>query len=178
MLLLLLASCKKIKQSTTMSGGVIDYGTGEPIENVQIYVQDDFRGSGPILNNDDIGDMMPPGEVYSYQNAAFAFSGEVISSVIGKDIKRILQDEMFDQLGMCETSLDFESIKESENVTLPHSKTKNGWRKRNLNKMYYNAIPSRGINTNTTDVSKLLLALLGNSLQQCQQNIIRSGQVS
>ncbi len=39
-----------------MSGRVIDFGTGEPIENVQIYVQDGFTGSGPILNHDDIGE--------------------------------------------------------------------------------------------------------------------------
>ncbi len=47
----LIASCGKIKQTTTMSGRVIDYGTGEPIENVQIYVRDGFTGSGPILDN-------------------------------------------------------------------------------------------------------------------------------
>ncbi len=55
-MMLLLASCGKIKQTTTMSGRVIDFGTGEPIENVRIYVRDGFTGSGPILDNDDIGD--------------------------------------------------------------------------------------------------------------------------
>ncbi|WP_235295968.1 carboxypeptidase-like regulatory domain-containing protein [Portibacter marinus] len=39
-----------------MSGRVIDFGTREPIENVRIYVQDGFTGSGPILNHDDIGE--------------------------------------------------------------------------------------------------------------------------
>ncbi|WP_235295965.1 carboxypeptidase-like regulatory domain-containing protein [Portibacter marinus] len=39
-----------------MSGRVIDFGTGEPIENVRIYVQDGFTGSGPIINHDDIGE--------------------------------------------------------------------------------------------------------------------------
>ncbi len=51
-----MVSCGKVKQTTTMSGQVVDYGTGEPIENVQIYVQDGITGSGPILNHDDIGE--------------------------------------------------------------------------------------------------------------------------
>lgn len=55
-MMFLLASCGKIKQTTTMSGKVIDYATIEPIENVRIYVRDGFTGSGPILDNDDIGD--------------------------------------------------------------------------------------------------------------------------
>ncbi|WP_235295966.1 carboxypeptidase-like regulatory domain-containing protein [Portibacter marinus] len=56
-----------------MSGRVKDFGTGEPIENVRIYVQDGFTGSGPILNHDDIGEK----EALTYSDENGEFSVEI-----------------------------------------------------------------------------------------------------
>ncbi len=56
-----------------MSGRVIDFGTREPIENVRIYVQDGFTGSGPILNHDDIGEK----EALTYSDENGEFSVEI-----------------------------------------------------------------------------------------------------
>ena len=59
-----------------------------------------FKEVDPISN---------PGSIYSYQNALFALSGEMIHKATGQEITTSLDDRFFKPLEMCSTTMDYET---------------------------------------------------------------------
>ena len=104
-----------------------------------------------------------PGSIYSYQNALFALSGEMMCIATDQEITTSLEDRFFNPLGMCSTTMDYETLKFSENVAMPHTKRRYGWRAKKLNDHYYNAIAAGGINANANDMAKWMRFLLGHN---------------
>lgn len=107
-----------------------------------------------------IKETQKPGTLYSYQNAAFALSGEYMAKATGISVRDLFMQKMFQPIGMQSSSVDYKSIKNAKNIALPHQSTAKGWKVRRLNKKYYNAIPAGGVNTTTSDMSKFLKLLL------------------
>lgn len=102
-----------------------------------------------------------PGALYSYQNAMFALSGEIMHQVAGQDISTLLNDRFFKPLQMHHTSMDYNSLAKATNVAMPHSKRRQGWSPLKLNDHYYNAIAAGGINASAEDMAKWMKLLLG-----------------
>ncbi len=104
-----------------------------------------------------------PGAIYSYQNALFALSADMIYNATGMEITKSLEDRFFKPLEMCATTTDYESLEHAENVALPHSKWKNGWRSKKLNDHYFNAIAAGGISASSMDMGKWMRFILGHN---------------
>ncbi len=104
-----------------------------------------------------------PGDMYSYQNALFALSGEMIHKATGQEITKSLKNRFFNPLGMCSITMDYESLEHSENVAMPHSKWRNRWRPKKLNDHYYNAIAAGGISASAMDMGKWMRFILGHN---------------
>lgn len=104
-----------------------------------------------------------PGLLYSYQNAMFALCGEIMSKATGQDISASLNDTFFKPLGMCSTTMDYETLEHTENVALPHSQRRNSWKTLRLNDHYYNAIAAGGINASAHDMGRWMRFLLGHN---------------
>ena len=104
-----------------------------------------------------------PGLIYSYQNALFALSGEMICFATDQEITTSLQNRFFDPLGMCSATMDYEILASADNIALPHSKRRYGWRLKKLNDHYYNAIAAGGISANADDMGKWMRFVLGHN---------------
>ncbi len=102
-----------------------------------------------------------PGEMYSYQNALFALSGEMMKKVTGEEITTSLEERFFKPLDMCATTMDFDVLNKTENKAKPHVRSRRGWRSGKLTNSYYNAIAAGGINSNAEDMAKWMQLLLG-----------------
>ena len=102
-----------------------------------------------------------PGSVYSYQNALFALSGEVMERVTGQPLDRLLEERFFKPLEMCATGTDHQSLVKSVNIAKPHTKRRRGWRPQKLTDNYYNAIAAGGINASALDMARWMHLLLG-----------------
>ncbi|MFC4722169.1 serine hydrolase domain-containing protein [Geojedonia litorea] len=102
-----------------------------------------------------------PGALYSYQNAMFALSGEIMHKVAGQDISSLLNDRFFKPLQMDHTSMDYDTLAQEANVAMPHAKRRYGWNPLKLNDHYYNAIAAGGINASAEDMAKWMQLLLG-----------------
>lgn len=72
----------------------------------------------------EVAPISSPGTMYSYQNAIFALSGEVIKKATGENIASSLKNRFFTPLGMCSTSTDHETLSKTINVALPHTKAR------------------------------------------------------
>jgi beta-lactamase class C len=104
-----------------------------------------------------------PGTMYSYQNAMFALCGEMINVKTGQDIKTSLSYRLFEPLGMCQTSMDYETLLHADNIAMPHSHHRNGWKTLGLSNNYYNAIAAGGISSTTSDMGRWMRFLLGHN---------------
>jgi beta-lactamase class C len=104
-----------------------------------------------------------PGNMYSYQNALFALSGEMIKKATGEDLGTALKTRFFDRLGMNRAITDHASMLELTNVARPHVRSYGKWRSRKLNDHYYNALAAGGINASALDMAKWMRFLLGHN---------------
>lgn len=102
-----------------------------------------------------------PGLTYSYQNAMFALSGEIMQQETGHDFTILLRNTFFNPLQMNHVSMDYETLAHENNVAMPHLKKRNGWSTLKLNNHYYNAVAAGGINASADDMAKWMKLLLG-----------------
>lgn len=109
----------------------------------------------------DVQPISKPGEMYSYQNALFALSGEMMKKVTGQEITTSLEERFFKPLEMCATTMDFDALKKTENKAKPHVKARRGWKSGKLTDSYFNAVAAGGINSNAEDMAKWMQFLLG-----------------
>lgn len=109
----------------------------------------------------DVQPISKPGEMYSYQNALFALSGEMMKKVTGQEITTSLEERFFKPLEMCATTMDFDALKKTENKAKPHVKSRRGWKSGELTDSYFNAVAAGGINSNAEDMAKWMQFLLG-----------------
>lgn len=111
----------------------------------------------------EVAPISKPGAMYSYQNAIFALCGEVMRKATGNEISASLKNRFFTPLGMCSTSMDYNTLNQTVNVALPHAKRGKGWRSLKLTDNYYNAIAAGGINASAHDMAKWMRFLLGHN---------------
>lgn len=102
-----------------------------------------------------------PSLMYSYQNAMFAFSGEMMHKATGKDFRTLLKTEFLKPLNMNHVSMDYDSLVHEDDVAIPYSKRRHGWTPLKLNHHYYNAVAAGGINASAEDMAKWMQLLLG-----------------
>ncbi|MCS6928306.1 MAG: beta-lactamase family protein [Saprospiraceae bacterium] len=103
-----------------------------------------------------------PGEVYSYQNAAFALIGEAMRTATGRTFDELLRERIFKPAAMHSASTDQRSMLLHPNIAWPHEYTRAGWQPIPITSRYYNAAPAGGINASVADMGQWLLILLGN----------------
>lgn len=104
------------------------------------------------------------GERYHYQNAAFAAIEKIIEQCTGKAYTTVLREELFEPLGLRETSSSFEEIISRTNVAQPHqySSLRGAYVPVDITEKYYNTVSAGGINTSIRDMGQWLKLLLGN----------------
>ena len=106
----------------------------------------------------------PPGLLYSYQNVIFSLIDTIVRTSSGEPYSELLEQKIFKPLHMKNASATAEIFeKKKSNVAYPHARIDSGYRSLPLNLGYYNIAPAAGVNVSISDMSKWLLALLGNN---------------
>ncbi|MGB3150892.1 MAG: serine hydrolase domain-containing protein, partial [Maribacter sp.] len=142
---------------------ILSHTSGAPYHSFTNLVEADLPLQTIAERFNEVAPISEPGLQYSYQNALFALSGEIIESATGQDLATGLYNRFFKPLGMCSTSMDYKTLADTENVAFPHSRRKNGWRKLSLSDSYFNAIAAGGINASAHDMGKWMRFLLGHN---------------
>ncbi len=142
---------------------ILSHTSGAPYHSYTNLVEAGLSLTDIAKRFKDVQPISNPGAVYSYQNALFAFSEKMMSMATGQTITKSLEKRFFNPLEMCSTTMDHESLSHTENVAIPHSKRRNGWRPKKLRDNYYNAIAAGGISANAQDMAKWMRFLLGHN---------------
>ncbi|MBT8294358.1 MAG: beta-lactamase family protein [Eudoraea sp.] len=142
---------------------ILSHTSGAPYHSFTNLVEAGLPLSDIAKRFKEVKPISSPGEIYSYQNALFALSGEIMYKATGQDIIRSLKNRFFNPLEMCATTMDYETLAKAENVAIPHTKWRRSWRPRKLNDHYYNAIAAGGISANAMDMGRWMRFLLGHN---------------
>lgn len=142
---------------------ILSHTSGTPYHSFTNLIEGGLSMANIALRFKDVKPISEPGAIYSYQNAMFALSDEVVHEATGKDIGTELAEKFFRPLHMTTASTDFESLKKLENVAFPHRKSRNSWRSLKLTDKYYNAVAAGGVNASAEDMAKWMRFLLGHN---------------
>jgi beta-lactamase class C len=115
----------------------------------------------------------PPGEVYGYQNVLFSMLDPIARRATGVPYQVLLQEKIFNPLGMTDASAGPVNLLENPNMAFPHVKTGKGYVSLNPHEGYYNVIPAAGVNASISDMGQWLLALLGYKPEQLPDTVCK-----
>lgn len=96
---------------------------------------------------------------YAYNNLMFVVAGEVIHAVSGKSYEDFIRERIFTPLGMTETRMTNNGLRDTDNTAVPHSR---GWRlEGELKPIPWTRdevwAPAAGVKANVTDLAKWML---------------------
>jgi len=148
--------------SVTLSH-ILSHSSGLPYHSFTNLVEDGVDLKTIASQFKSIPIIGKPGALYSYQNAVFALSGEMIEKVSGKSYGQAIAEKIFKPLNMSRASTDYNSLITSSNIAMPHRKYGRRWRSQKINQKYYNAIPAGGVNASISDMAKWMRFLLGHN---------------
>ena len=105
------------------------------------------------------------GQQLSYQNAAYSAIEKVLEAQTDTEFNMLLEEKLFNPLGMDNSSSSYDEIRSSGNRALPHVyySQSRGRVPISISKKYYNAVSSGGINASASDMGKWLLLLTGHN---------------
>jgi beta-lactamase class C len=102
-----------------------------------------------------------PGRCYSYQNVVYSFAADVAGLAGKKSYETLVEERLFEPLGMRNASLGLEGFRASENRAMPHIRRRGTWKTIRERKRYYAVQPAAGVNASVSDMAQWLLAQMG-----------------
>jgi beta-lactamase class C len=160
-----LQSPEQTKQITLRH--VLSHTTGLPYHTYTNMIEERLPADTLLSYLRDIRLVSQPGQMYSYQNVGYSIIGKVIERATGKPYQEVLKEKVFVPLNMTDASTDYIGLLGSGNMAQPHIFKRGKLRPTIVNDTYYNVSPAGGVNASISDMSKWLVALLGN-----KQNVI------
>lgn len=151
---------------------LLSHSSGAPYHSFTNLVEANLPIADIVKRFHEVKPQNKPGLQYSYQNAMFALSQEVLHKVSGQDVKTLLQNRFFTPLGMSTVSMNHESLIKNKNVAMPHAKGNKGWRTLPLRDRYYNAVVAGGINASANDMAKWMRLLMGHKPEVLKKEVI------
>ena len=152
----------QISEQITLAN-ILSHSSGAPYHSYTNLVEAGWSLTEIAKRFKNVAPISAPGSLYSYQNALFALSGLIVQKATGQDLTKALQYRFFNPLEMCATSMDYETLVNTENIALPHTKWRRSWRPRKLNDHYFNAIAAGGISANAVDMGRWMRFILGHN---------------
>lgn len=118
-------------------------------------------GVDPREIRQQIGDLSlvcQPGTCWNYENVAFDAASEIVTHVAGRPYPQVLENRLFDPLGMTSASVTREGLTNSKSWAHPHNA---GRREIDLSDAYYRVPAAGGVNSNIKDLAIWMLAQMG-----------------
>lgn len=151
---------------------ILSHTSGTPYHSFTNLVEAGLSMETIATRFDEVKPISEPGKMYSYQNAMFSLSQEVMLKATGKSTKTLLKDRFFKPLGMSSVSMNHKILTEAENVAMPHAKSRRRWKSLPLRNRYYNAVAAGGINASSLDMAKWMRFLLGHNPEVMKKSAV------
>lgn len=143
---------------------LLSHSSGLPLHAYTNLIEDGLPLDKIIPQLKNVGLISTAGEIYAYQNAAFAVIEPLIEAATGQTFLSLLEQKIFIPAGMKNASAQYDDLYTSSDLARPHRWNSDSadYVAVKLNKKYFNAISAGGINASIYDMSQWLQLILGN----------------
>ncbi len=143
---------------------LLSHTTGLPRHAYTNLVEDGLSLERIIPKFEDVPLISTEGEQQAYTNAAYAIIEKVLERRTNTDFNTLLDEEIFQTIGMESASSTYGALKENTNKALPHFYSRAARERVSvpIKNNYYNAVSAGGINASISDMGQWLLLLTGN----------------
>ncbi|ABZ76601.1 beta-lactamase [Shewanella halifaxensis HAW-EB4] len=142
-------------------GHIIGHSTGLMPNSYDNLINANVKLSKIVSKFDELTPICKPGVCYGYQNVAFSFIKDAIEQQSTFSYANFIQQRIFAPLSMSSASVGYDAFLNESNRAEPHVKTKSGFQKVKVKPNYYQLAPAAGVNASISDLSKWLMANLG-----------------
>ncbi len=137
-----------------------------------LMVEDKVPLNKIIERLDEVDITAPPGQLYGYQNVLYSIYDPITEVKTHKSFQQVMQEKVFNPLGMNDASLNFEDFKNNDNKAFPHyNRGNNRFSPMRLNDRYYNTAPAAGVNASIADLGHFLIALTDENSKVVSDNV-------
>lgn len=120
------------------------------------------------------------GECYAYQNIAFSLIGDVLAAVYGEPYESLVEERLFEPLGMRTASVGAHNLSASGDWARPHSRKRikgapgefTPWSVGKVDDAYYRTPAAGGVNASITDMALWLAAQMGGAPDVLPQAVL------
>jgi len=112
------------------------------------------KATRALLKN--LSPLCEPGTCHTYQNVAFDAAAEIIETQTRLPYKTVVQDRVFNKLGMSSASLTLEGLTRNQSWARPHGRY--GKRISAVKPTYYRVPAAAGVNSSVRDLAKWMTA--------------------
>lgn len=153
-------------------GHIIGHSTGLMPNSYDNLVNANVNLTKIVSKFDELTPICQPGICYGYQNVAFSFIKEAIEQQSTFSYANFIQKRIFAPLSMSSASVGFDAFLNESNRAEPHVKTKSGFQQVKVKPNYYQLAPAAGVNASINDLSKWLMANLGQNPEVLSASMI------
>lgn len=142
---------------------ILSHTSGLPRHAYTNLVEDGLSLERIIPRLENVPLIAKEGEQLAYQNAAYSVIEKVLEGQTDTGFNSLLDEKLFEPLGMINSSSTHSGIASSANKAMPHvyHSRARGRVSIPISKKYYNAVSSGGINASAADMGKWLLLMTG-----------------
>jgi beta-lactamase class C len=141
---------------------ILSHTSGLPVHSFTNLIEQGISYSTLRDNLRTIELAAPVGKEFAYQNVAFSLISDIAKEVTNKPYGTLIHEKIFYPLGMKDASVSYEDLNSSGNLAQPHFRRDSLSYNPVKNKPeYYSVLPAAGVNASISDMSKWLMALLG-----------------
>ncbi|MDR8523760.1 serine hydrolase domain-containing protein [Shewanella fidelis] len=151
---------------------VIGHSTGLMPNSYDNLINSNVKMAKIINKFDELTPICKPGICYGYQNVAFSFIETAIEKQTDLSYEELIQQRIFSPLNMNSASIGFSAFEQTQNRAEPHIKTKHGFKQVKVKPNYYQLASAAGVNASINDMSKWLIANLGQNPEVLSASII------
>jgi beta-lactamase class C len=141
---------------------ILSHTSGLPIHTFTNLIEQGLPYSSIIYELRTVDISAPVGKEFAYQNVIFSLISDIILAASHKTYGNLLHEKIFNPLGMSDASVGYIELKDDNNLAKPHIRIDSSRFTYIKNKNIYDAVlPAAGVNASISDMSKWLMALLG-----------------
>tara|TARA_B100002003_G_scaffold14150_1_gene11858 strand:+ start:605 stop:2179 length:1575 start_codon:yes stop_codon:yes gene_type:complete len=155
-LYMLLTHTSSVKEDLTFSEEYSIFGNN-PEMDLEYFLSNYLVLGGEFYSSNSYYNYQP-GAQWNYSNIGFALIALIVESIVGQSFEEYCEINIFDPLGMAETSWHFEDMDES-NVAMPYEWMP-GWEE--MGHYFIPYYPSAQLRSNINELSSFLSAYMGN----------------
>jgi beta-lactamase class C len=140
---------------------ILSQATGLPTQANSNFIEEGLSFDEVVRRLRYVNFVCPPGKCYNYQNVTYSLISNIVLKKTGVTYEQYLENKVLRPLGMRTATVGYADYTANNNYAVPHLPTRKGWVPTTVTEHYYRVNPAAGVNASITDMSRWLLAHMG-----------------